>query len=519
MKQLEEECCTKNGKSLIDLMEDVGAQVAAFIMTEFSALKTEKSKILILSGPGNNGGDGLVAGRLLLADGYDVQVIVLAANKYSAELQHQIELYHQQKIPLSILLEDTAAQVGYVSVNQLTELIAASSLVIDCLLGTGQHGNPRDLVKSACRVLVASKEVRPDLNIISVDAPTGIDCEGGAIFDPHITPDITLVIQHLKHGQVQQPALEHLGQIVILDADIDCEDIGKIAHYSVLAEGSPLLLLKPRSKLTHKGDLGHVLVLGGSQEMPGAAILSATSALRSGAGLVTQLCFGNSISAHYPEIMYLKADSGFSTELVQKIAARMDQFSCIVLGPGLGLGQAVTSFVFEVLREVQLRNLPCVLDADGLSAVAELLKLGVPLHLPTVIMTPHPGEAARLLNISSSEVQANRYQAVEKLSSLCRSTVVLKGASSLCFDGKEGVVNPSGGPFLATAGSGDVLAGMIASFYGSGLSSLSAASLGVYLHGIAGELAQQDHGGPIIASDIISKIPYAIGKHVTTNSQ
>lgn len=513
MKRLEGEVCTKTGKSLLDLMEAAGAQVAAFIVDKYASLRFEMSRILVLSGPGNNGGDGLVVGRILQAEGFNVQVVLLASGKYSTELQQQIEIYQEQKIPLSVLHEQEGQQAGSISLDQLNKLLTSSNLVVDCLLGTGQRGNPYGLVKAACDSLLSAKDANSALKIISVDVPTGIDCDSGAIFNPHISPDVTLVIQHLKLGLVQQPALEQLGQIVLLNAGINSAEEEKPGRYSLLGEGSRFLSLRPRSKSAHKGEFGHVLVLGGSPEMPGAAELSSAAALRSGSGLVTKLGYGGDASLHYPEIMQLKADSGLGSDLVQKIAARLDKFSCIVLGPGLGSGQTVTSFVFEVLREVQLRNIRCVLDADGLNALAELLKLGVPMHLPSVIMTPHPGEAARLLGVSSDEIQNNRYLAVEKLSNLCKATVVLKGASSICFDGKQGVVNSSGGPFLATAGSGDVLAGMIASFYGAGTGNLSAASLGVYLHGIAGELACQEHSGPIIASDIISKIPYAIGKH------
>lgn len=517
MRDLETEYCAINGKTLLDLMEAAGAQVAAFIEDQFSVFKDDQSKILIVSGPGNNGGDGLVAARQLLAAGFKVDIVLLASSKYSSELQDQIQVLREQKIEFFLLLDHASAQPGYIGLDQLKKLLSESALVVDALLGAGQKGSPHGLVLSVLEHLLAEKKIKPSLKVISIDLPTGIDCDCGAVFEPHIQPDFTLVIQYLKLGIVQQPALEELGQIVLLDAGIDSEEISTIGRYSLLGDSASILSIQPRAKSSHKGNFGHILILGGSEEMPGAAAISAIAALRSGAGMVTQLSFGKDPHSLYPELMHIRVEAGLSSDLFQKISGSLDKYSCLVLGPGLGTGQAATSFVFEVLREVQTRNLPCVLDADGLNALAELLKLGVPMHLPSVIMTPHPGEAARILQISSAEVQANRYLAAEKISSLCKTTVLLKGASSICFNGSIGTVNPTGGAFLATAGSGDVLAGMIASFYAAGRSAISAASLGAYLHGIAGELSHQEHGGPIIATDIIGNIPHAMGKHVSSN--
>ena len=517
MKKLESHVCAKTGKSLLDLMEAAGGQVAAFIEESFAAFKADKSKIVIVSGPGNNGGDGLVIGRILLSAGYNVQVVLLGSSKYSPELQNQIETYRSQSIALSILVEHETAQAGYISTMQLPALLTEAKLVVDCLLGTGQKGDPRDLVKVVCEAIISAKEKDPALKLLSVDVPTGINCDNGTLFVPHLRPDITVVIQHLKLGLVQQPALHELGDLILVDAGIESDDTENIGRYCVLTESSRILSIKARDKNAHKGDFGHVLVLAGSENMPGAAQLSALAALRGGAGLVTQLSFLPALNIK-PELMYFNAGEGLNSDLVQRIVANLDLFSCIVLGPGLGKGQEVTSFVFEILREVQLRKLPCVVDADGLNAIAELLKLGVPLNLPSVIMTPHPGEAANILGITAKQVQENRFESAEKIAKLFSATVVLKGASTICFDGQIGAVNSSGGPFLATAGSGDVLSGIIAAFLASGANNFSAASLGVFLHGVAGELAFQVHNGPIISSDIIDKIPFAIGRHAAANS-
>lgn len=514
MKQLENQICHEHGTKLVDLMDAAALQVAAFIENSYFSLKQTAQPIVVLSGPGNNGGDGLATARLLLKAGFSVKILLTDTGKYSSELSDQIQRYASESIPFFRLKEqDTAADRSSLN-DQINEILSGAKLIVDCLLGSGQKGAPRGLIKLACECVNFYQAQNTEVVIVSVDVPTGVDCDCGVVFDPHICPDNTVVIQHLKPGLIQAPAISQTGKIVLVDAGIKSKSTEDIGRYRLLKHESDLIKIKSRRIDSHKGDYGHVLVLGGSPEMPGAACLASFAALRTGTGLVTQLSFNPHENMPF-EIMRLNAANGLDSQLLEKLLSRLNQFSCLILGPGLGKAEQVLSFVAALLSEIQNSNVRCILDADGINALSELAKAGMKFNLPSVIITPHPGEAARLLGVSSSEIQANRYIAAEKITETFGTTTILKGTSSICFNGSAGVVNTSGGAYLATAGSGDVLSGMAAAFFASGSNSLEAASKAVFYHGLAGQLAFDAHRGPIIASDIIGKIPIVLGSHVS----
>ncbi len=506
MQALEQEHCLNKGISLLDLMEEAGSQVAAYISQNYTHIQDQNRSILIFCGPGNNGGDGFVAARKLREEGFNVELLLVNSARYSESLQSQIELLKEQaeatQLPQFRFIEKDRDDQNRISLATLDVLFEGASLVVDCLLGTGQQGAPRDLLGETVNKILEAKKASPLLTIISVDIPTGIDSDTGALHSPYIIPDETLVLQHFKLGMVQSPALDSIGRPVLLDIGLEDSD----SKYHLIPDAE----IPSRPVNAHKGNYGHVLVVAGSKSMPGAGLLSATACMRAGAGLTTIISTGETYANSYPEIMYQLIDQDLNIA-ARDIIASLDKYNCLVIGPGLGRGQAQTGFVYQLLREVSARNIKCVLDADGLNALAELQSMSVPLNLPSVIITPHPGEAARLLQVSTIEIQSNRYMASQKLAEKFGCGVILKGQGSIYFSSGSGAVNTSGGPFLATAGSGDVLTGILAAFLAAGYK--NAAENAVFLHGLAGELAHAEHNGPIIASDIIAKIPYAIGKH------
>lgn len=509
-RALEQEFCFAQGKTLLDLMEEAGTQIAAYINQNYQYFIDSEKQIIILSGPGNNGGDGFVTAKHLKELGFKVLLLLVKANKYSDCLMSQIEHAEQNNLEYKYITEDLS-DAKNINLSDLDSILNEETLVIDCLLGTGQKGEPRGLIAKCIQKVMHSKNTNPGFIILSVDVPTGIDCDTGSVNTPCIFPDQTLIMQHFKLGMVQSPAIESLGVPVLLDIGLDDRGLQTNAEYELLTEA----YIPARIRNCHKHEFGHVLVIAGNKNMPGAGLLAAAACQKSGAGLVTMLSSGVTYVNSNPEIMYQFTDNDLNNT-ARDLIGIIDKFDCILIGPGLGVGQEQTGFVYQLLREISARKIMSVLDADALSALNDLNAMSVPLSLPTVVITPHPGEAAKLLGVTSSEIQSNRYLSAENLSKKFNCSVVLKGASSVCYNpdaSLKGKVNSSGGPFMATAGSGDVLAGMLAAFLAQGQKLPEASNNAVFLHGLAAEIAHSEHNGPIIASDIISKIPHAIGKY------
>jgi len=267
----------------------------------------------------------------------------------------------------------------------------------------------------------------------------------------------------------------------------------------------------------HKGQNGRVLVIAGSLAMPGAAALTALSALRAGAGIAVVTQFkGHGVFDQYPELIRLPLleEDCLSEAVMAKLVPEIKKAQCVVLGPGLGQSEATQGAIFWLLQHLSEMQVPHVIDADALTVLGHLLDSGGPMLLPKAILTPHPGEAASLLSVNVEDVQKNRFSAAKLIGSKTNSCVVLKGAGTIIWDTKKGFVNTSGTPLLATAGSGDVLAGMIAAFLAQGSSRLDAARLAVYHHGLSGEIAAKASKGPFIASDLMQAIPEALGASI-----
>lgn len=495
-----------------ELMERAGAAMK-FVIDSLSDGKSEK--ILILVGPGNNGGDGLVIARLLLREKRDVRVIVSAASKYSNDHAQQAQNFLASGGQILLFSENPSPTyvdgIPYkvIGSSDVDNQIAGVSLIIDGLLGIAQRDAPNGDIAKLLKLVLDGVEGGP-ARFVALDVPTGVDCDSGKVYEPHVNAEITLTVELVKRGMVQCPAQEACGQIEVLPIGISCSGP---CEYSVLDSSKIAIPFKRRAN-THKRDFGHVIVVGGSRDMPGAPVLSARASLRSGAGLVTLLHLG---SAALPgcdsEIMLktLEATQGyFSMEHAVQIKAMLRD-CVVVLGPGLGSQPNTSTFVIDLIEFLCSEGIKTVLDADGLNILASD-KIGrFQGRLNSFVLTPHPGEAGRLLKKSSQAVQDDRYASANELARLYASTIVLKGHSTVVYYEKTGLVNSTGNAFMATAGSGDVLSGIIAALMAQGLSCQEAAASGVYLHGMAGDLAHEIHGGPIIAGDMIVQIPFALG--------
>jgi hydroxyethylthiazole kinase-like uncharacterized protein yjeF len=485
------------GVTALDLMERAGAAVAERTLAAYP----EARSAVVLCGPGNNGGDGLVLARILAGRGISTRVVLVAAKRYSPECVEQLRAVSDVRVFGGIASFEAVDErmLQPVTASELRDLCELSDVVIDALLGTGQKDAPRGPIAEIIEVVGAAKKLGARFRVIAVDIPTGVNGDTGNTFCPHLVADRTVAVQCIKRGMLQFPARGACGVIEAVDIGI----AGKVAvEYSLVAkENLPAML--PRPADAHKGILGKVLVIGGSLAMPGAPMLAALGALRAGSGIVSRCVRrGWETIPPLPEAMF-EVLSGNATTFqpsdVASLAEMAGRYDVFVIGPGLGTDSGTADFLVGLLEVLRARAARVIIDADALNLLA-IRK--VTLRGLAAIVTPHPGEASRLLGISSSEVQRDRFGAVREIATRLEAIAVLKGAGSLIHDGTVGKLVAEGTPYLATPGSGDVLAGILAACAVRTQSLWEAAVLGVWLHAMAGIAAAERRRGPILASEI-----------------
>jgi NAD(P)H-hydrate epimerase len=375
-------------------------------------------------------------------------------------------------------------------VQAWSECAALEGVVVDALLGTGLHGVVREPYAQAIRLLNAS-----GLPVLAVDLPSGLCADSGRVLGVAVRAQLTVTLIGLKLGLFTGVAADWVGELQFDDLQADPQLVARQACMAQRLAGGNLPCLPERSRGVHKGQLGHVLVVGGERGLAGAALLAAQSALRSGAGMVSLATRGEHLAAaqaRIPEVMSVGLASA------NQLLALGQSATVWVVGPGLGQG----AWARSLLSVAAITAAPQVWDADALN----LLAAGAVEMPGNGVITPHPGEAARLLGITSAEVQADRPSAARALAQRYQAVCVLKGAGSLIADpAGQLLLCDRGHPVMAGAGLGDVLAGLIGALLAQGLPAFAAASLGVWLHASAGErLAEQGCG--LAASDLCAAI-------------
>lgn len=493
------------GISSLELMERAGTAIAGRILLDYPTAK----RCVVLCGPGNNGGDGLVLARVLRAHGRTVHVVIVSAERYSSECVEQMrrcnELLVYGALPTAMELDGLA--LGIVSDDELREYLAESDLVVDALLGTGQRAAPRDGIVSLVSFIGGVRDTG-GARVVSVDIPTGVCADSGLVFHPHVVADSTYCIEFIKRGLLQFPGRSACGAIVALPIGISPH----VEPEFFAVEGDAVPRLPPRAPDAHKGQLGRILVIGGSARMPGAAVLSALGALRSGAGIVARVVKRSwGLYPSVPECMFELID-GTEEFFVERDAAEVfavaRRFDVLVVGPGLGTAPETALFLKDLLLQLRSLEKPIVIDADALNIIAEdgIDVAGIP-----AIVTPHPGEVGRLLERSVSEVQLDRYNTARALWRRLGVVVVVKGAGTIVYGAGRGRVVARGTPYLATPGSGDVLTGVIAACCARLPSLEDAATLGAWIHATAGIVATENSRGPILASDVAFTVSSVVG--------
>jgi NAD(P)H-hydrate epimerase len=483
-------------------MENAGGGVAEEIMRRFTS--TASQCALILAGKGNNGGDGYVVARHLLNNGWDVHTLILAERG---------TVKGDAAVNLSAL-ENCGGTVVFVpDGNSLQTSLAETAkftVLVDALFGTGLTKPVQGFNLHAIEWL--NQQPAP---VVAVDIPSGIDASTGRVTGVVVNATLTVSFAFPKVGQVSYPGAGHVGELVIVDIGIPEHVAGQVLTDCLLMgaeEGRSLL--PERSQDGHKGTFGHLLVVAGSTGKCGAAVMAAESGLRGGAGLVTLACPQSvqpTIASRLTEVMTVPlADyqGEVCLQALDALQALAVGKQAIAIGPGIGLGDEASGLALRLVKDF---TLPMVIDADGLNAICGQMDVLERQGERQIVLTPHPGEMARLTGLPIAEIQADRFVVARDFAARHRVVLVLKGARTLIAspDGRVHV-NNSGHAGLASGGMGDVLTGLIGSLLAQGLTAFDAATLGVYLHGLAADRLLTTFGDAgLLATDVMREIPAA----------
>ncbi|HET9987597.1 MAG TPA: NAD(P)H-hydrate dehydratase [Kofleriaceae bacterium] len=487
MRALDKATIEDIGIPAFTLMETAGRAVAA------AARAMTTGAVAVVCGPGNNGGDGFVTARVLRAGGCDATVY-LAAPRAKVSGDAATHLMILERAGGVVRMIDTPAALA-----QLADAIAGAPLVVDALFGVGLA---RAIDGHFAEVVATINRGRARL---ALDIPSGLDTDTGRVLGVAVRAHRTVTMAAHKVALAGAPGFAYCGAVEVCDIGVPPGLLATQGLRAGLVEERDLAL-PHGGLLDHKGTRGHALIVAGMPGMRGAGRLAAIAALRAGAGLVTLAAEGE-----------LTADDSIMTRTLGELAPLLDGKAAVVIGPGLGRGERAAGWVGDVLAT----GVPAVVDADALNLIAGVTGALAKANGPIVI-TPHPGEAARLLGTDTQTIEADRLGAARALAAQTRTVVVLKGARTIVCDGTLGddycSINPTGGPALATGGSGDVLAGVIGALLAQGLTAVDAARAGVYVHGRAGDELARIYGErgvissdlPIAVSGVIRAIP-AVG--------
>jgi len=492
MREIDRWAIEDRGVAGLDLMERAGTGV-----TRAVERLAPDGPVAVVCGKGNNGGDGLVAARLLRDAGREARVLCTASPE---------EFTGDARVNLERLPGDGPLRFS----SGALEGAADATVVIDALLGTGFVGDRSAIVaRGAVAEAIASLN-RLDSPVVSVDVPSGVDASTGVVGGEAVQASLTVSFHAAKPGLWIHPGKAHAGEVLTIDIGIPRGAPGEVAIG--LIEDSVLDRLPHRGASSTKFTSGHVLVVGGSRGLAGAPRMAAQASMRAGAGYVTA-CVPASLqpilaAGATPEIMTRalpEDEDGLDVEGVAIVLRESERCGALALGPGLGRGEGALAFARTLAREAKVAM---VLDADGLNAHAGRLGELSGRVAPTVL-TPHAGELGRLLGLPTSEIEAERLRHVRRAAQEAGAVVVLKGDDTLIADPDGRVaVSPGAAPALASAGTGDVLTGVIAAMLAQGLDVFTAAAAGVWLHVIAGREAARRLGGAegVIASDVIAAL-------------
>ena len=478
------------------LMESAGRAVADLTRDFLDELDGDPIRVAVVAGPGNNGADALVAARYLMQVGYEPDIYMAAKAEDCNELcRAQLDIMEGLGASISFLREQ--------SPEFFRSGLRAAAIIIDGLLGTGSSGPLREQYRTwVNEINIADREV------IAVDIPTGIDPSTGMVPGPAVTATATVTMAAPKVGMLLYPAATYVGELWVAHIGIPPSILAEVgARYHVMTKQQFFYWLPHRSPQANKRTAGDVVIIGGSRQYVGAPVLCAVAAQRTGAGYVTVACppdAAAAVSHHLVEQIVSPWPEGEPGAVSAALLEMTRHAGAVVIGPGLGRDprtqEIVRNFVMETVR-------PLVVDADALFALAGHTEV---VAGKKAVLTPHDGEFARLLGEHADSAITNRIKAADEFAASLDATLLLKGPRSIVATKEATYVNLTGNELLATAGSGDVLSGMIAAMMAAGCSSRQAAAIGTYWHGIAADYLRDQKKHSIAAGDISASLQDAL---------
>jgi len=500
MQKLDRRTIEEAGIPGIVLMENAGRGAVREILKSYPEIL--EGEVAVIAGRGNNGGDGSVIARYLMNRGVGVKLFLLAAQEeVKGDARLNLDILLKMKATITEIKDLSAWKVHVVELEKC-------DLIVDAIFGTGLKSEIKGLVKEVINDVNHFKTPK-----VSVDLPSGLNANTGEVLGACVRADLTITFALPKRGLLIYPGADFTGRLKVVDISIPShllEEEGISDH--VLCFENLSQYIKVREPNSHKGNYGHVLIIAGSKGKTGAAALACQAAARVGAGLVT---LGIPESLHsimeekLTEVMtepLAEVEPGFlGVDSFEKIERLMVGKKVLALGPGVSTLEDTVKLLHRV---VERSTIPLVIDADGINALRFDVELLKRVQVP-VVLTPHPGEMARLVGLSAQEVQKDRIAIVRNCAQQYGCYVVLKGARSLIAEpGGDIFINPTGNAGMASGGMGDVLTGMITGFISQGYDITISAKLAVFIHGLLGDVVAKERGPVgLIAGDLISEIP------------
>jgi len=485
------------------LMENAGRGAIEVLSDHFDL---EDARVAVMAGRGNNGGDGFVIGRYLMEMGVSVSFFLLSTrDRVQGDARANMDLV------LDLLAEHSLSQFIEIpdkeSLEAAAETLKSHDLFVDAIFGTGLNSDVRGIYRDVIELINESGKA-----IFSVDIPSGINADTGDVCGVAIQADATATFAFAKAGHILYPGNLHTGDLEVIDIGIPGHIAKAQSPDIFLPEPHDIAGLIPtRDFNAHKGSSGHLLVLAGSPGKTGAAALCANAAMRTGAGLVTLGVPEKLMQVMEPMViepmtaaLAQTPSGGLDAAALDDIITLLADKAALAIGPGMGTDPGTQELLKSIMA---IASIPVIIDADGLNCIAKEPDILYMAQSP-VILTPHPGEMARLTGKTTADIQQNRMETARHFAEKYKVILVLKGAQTLvaCPDGAVSIC-PTGNPGMACGGMGDVLTGMIAAFLTQNLPPESASLAGVYVHGLCGDLLAEDHAFGFSASDMVANIP------------
>ncbi len=471
------------GISLLQLMENAGRSVAQETITRFKKNK----KAAVFCGLGGNGGDGFVVARHLLAEGFDVTVVLVGRGR---------DIGHEAALSNWGILQSLQGKVTLLEVTDSSLIPKVDAgIVIDALLGTGTKGKLKPPISQVVDYINSLNAFK-----IAVDVPTGIDSDSGEVLGTAVKADLTVTFHKAKPGL--EKAKKYVGELVVVDIGLPSE----MERFA--GPGDVLLATKPRSPTSHKGDFGRLLVIGGSEVFSGAPTLVSLAALRTGVDIVylaapTKTAYA--IASMSPDLITIKLEGeDLNPANIGTLKPYLGLVDAVAMGPGLGLNPETIKFVKSCVDEVEKAKKPLLLDADGLKAFAKFKR---PLKVP-LVLTPHADEYTILTGETLPENHDERVLAIQKTAKKLNAVILVKGKVDIICDSERTKLNFTGNPGMTVGGTGDVLSGVAGGLMAQKMDAFEAAVAGAFVNGAAGDFVASEIGFHMVATDIIDWIPH-----------